>query len=72
MQNSNDGSSLNLFTPEELMKELGVSRRTLRRYELAGMIPAIHLSKRCIRFRRCDVESMLDRFTYSRRHSSVL
>lgn len=65
-EDTNKSSSLNILTPTELMKELGVSRRTLRRWQLAGMLPAIVLNPRVVRYRRCDVEAMLERFTTGR------
>jgi len=60
---SKNKPGLNLLTPAELSNELGVCRRTLRRWEKAGMLPSICLNKRVVRFRRCDVETMLERFS---------
>mgnify|MGYP003715913115 CR=1 FL=1 len=53
----------NLLSRTEVCAELGISKRTLRRYELAGMVSSVRLSKRSIRYRRQDIEQMLNRFT---------
>lgn len=50
------------LTRNEAADLLGISNRTIRRYELAGMNKSIRLNKRVIRYRRTDIEAMLTRF----------
>jgi len=51
-----------LLTRREAAAFLDVSERTIRRYETQGMLKSIHLTRRNVRYRRCDLESMLTRF----------
>lgn len=57
-----------LLTRKEAAAILNLSERTIRRYELAGMLTSIHLTKRNVRYRRCDLEAMLNRFETGGRH----
>ena len=50
------------LTRNEAADLLGISNRTLRRYELAGMITSIRLNKRKLLYRRTAIEAMLTRF----------
>jgi len=60
----NKQSQFGLITPTELQQEFGdITRRTLDRWTRAGMLHPIYLNKRVIRYRRTDVEAMLERLT---------
>jgi excisionase family DNA binding protein len=47
---------------EEAAELLGVSHRTLRRWELRGQLPAVRINRRVIRYRRCDIDDMAEKF----------
>jgi predicted site-specific integrase-resolvase len=57
---------LKLLTPHEVCKELGVCRRTLRRYEEAGLIAPVKLNQRKFLYLREDIEAMLQKFKAGR------
>jgi excisionase family DNA binding protein len=49
-----------LFTVKELAELLKVSPLSLYHWISEGRLPVIRFSKRCVRFRECDVEKLLD------------
>jgi predicted DNA-binding transcriptional regulator AlpA len=51
-----------LLDAKQLGAMLGLSRRTLTRYEEAGMLHPVKLNKRVIRYRLADVDAMLEKF----------
>jgi len=55
-------SNNTLLDPEQLGKMLQVSRRTLARYEVSGLLRPIKLNKRVIRYALSDVDQMLEKF----------
>lgn len=48
-----------LLTRDEVAKILKVCRHTIQRYTRKGLLPALHLNQRVIRYRQEDVESFL-------------
>jgi len=56
----------NLLTPTEVGAMLGVSRRTLSRYECSGHLHPIKLNQRVIRYALSDVNEMLEKFKLGR------
>ena len=54
-----DGPGETLAAPAEVMRRLRVSRRTLRRWTLDGKLPEVRLGSRCVRYRRSDIERLL-------------
>ena len=46
----------------EAAQLLGVTERTLRRWELRGQLPAVRINRRLIRYRRSDIEEMAEKF----------
>ncbi len=55
-------SNETLLSPKQLGDMLQVSRRTLARYETAGLLHPIKLNKRVIRYALSDVDQMLEKF----------
>lgn len=55
-------SNNTLLNPKELGDMLGLSRRTLSRYEKSGHLHPIKLNKRVIRYALSDVDQMLEKF----------
>jgi predicted site-specific integrase-resolvase len=53
----------NLLTPKEVGAMLGVSRRTLSRYEYSGHLHPIKLNQRVIRYAQSDIDEMLLKFS---------
>jgi predicted site-specific integrase-resolvase len=51
-----------LLTPKQLGDMLGVSRKSIRRYELAGLLNPIKINKRVIRYATSDINRMLSKF----------
>ena len=51
-----------LLNPKQLCEMLGLSRRTLSRYEAAGLLHPIKLNRRVIRYAQSDVDDMLQKF----------
>jgi len=51
-----------LLTIEEVMKFMKISRSTVYRLMKTGILPYVKLSPRLIRFRKRDIEEMLNRF----------
>ena len=51
-----------LLNPKQLGDMLGVSRKSIRRYELAGLLNPIKLNKRVIRYASSDIQKMLSKF----------
>lgn|GEM_PF-2678054 len=51
-----------LLNRAEAADLLGVSQRTIRRYELQGLLPTVRLNRRMIRYRRIDIENMCEKF----------
>ena len=51
-----------LLTRREAAAFLNVSEKTIQRYERSNMLRSIHLTRRNVRYRRADLESMLTRF----------
>jgi len=51
-----------LLSPKQLGAMLGLSRRTLARYENDGLLNPIKLNARVTRYARTDVENMLAKF----------
>lgn len=51
-----------LLSPKQLGSMLGLSRRTLARYEAEGLLSPIKLNARVTRYVRADVEGMLSKF----------
>jgi DNA-binding transcriptional MerR regulator len=49
-----------LLTPREVMDEFRVSRHTLTRWAKLGLLPEIRVSERITRYRRDDVERLLE------------
>jgi excisionase family DNA binding protein len=47
-----------LLSPAELADRWGVSRRTLRRWAVAGVLRPVRLSNGIVRFRLADVEAL--------------
>lgn len=52
-----------IYTPKEFGELLGVSRRTLRRYELAGIVNPVKINKRVVRFTQRDVDQLIQQFS---------
>jgi predicted site-specific integrase-resolvase len=51
-----------LLNPKELGDVLGVSRKSIRRYELAGLLNPIKINQRVIRYAYSDIQKMLSKF----------
>lgn len=49
-----------LVKPDEASTLLALSRRTLRRYELAGKLPPVKLNRRVTRYRLADVLRLME------------
>jgi excisionase family DNA binding protein len=49
-----------LLTVRELAERLGISPGTAYHWISQGRLPAVRLSKRCVRFRESDVQLLLD------------
>jgi excisionase family DNA binding protein len=47
----------------QVAEYLGVSPRTVARWTDRGVLPHVKLSKRVIRYRRCDLEAMVEKRT---------
>ena len=45
-----------LITPKETAARLSVSIRTVSRYEKQGLLTAIRLSRRCVRYDEAEIE----------------
>ena len=52
-----------LLNRETAAAKLGVSTRTIVRYERAGRIQPIRLTSRCIRYRDADIEKLIEQST---------
>lgn len=65
MVSKNEDSQTNptkaFLTREEAGNLLGVSPWTLRRWELKGVLPAVRLNRRVIRYRRSDIDALAER-----------
>ncbi len=46
------------MTPQEVAEHFGVDKRTLRRWEEAGVIKGVRFNSRVLRYRREDVEQL--------------
>ena len=51
-----------LLTIEEVMKFMKISRSTVDRLMKTGILPYVKLSPRLIRFRKRDIEELINRF----------
>ncbi len=49
-----------LLTAKETALTLGVHRHTLRKLTAKGIIPSCNLSSRIVRYRRVDIEAILN------------
>lgn len=49
-----------LIKPVEAAALLSLSRRTLRRYEVAGKLPPIKINQRVTRYRMLDVQRLME------------
>ena len=49
-----------LLTVRELAERLGISPGTAYHWLCQGRLPCVRFSKRCVRFRKSDVEKMLE------------
>ena len=54
-----------LLTPTELGAMLGVSRSTLRRWEISGLLHPFKPNKRVTRYAQSDIDEMLLKFSRS-------
>ena len=54
-----------LITPHKLGEILGVSRRTLRRYEIAGILNPVKINQRVVRFTEENVDQLIEQFSRS-------
>jgi excisionase family DNA binding protein len=48
-----------LLAPGEVQQQLRVCRHTLRRWEIAGRIKAVRFGRRVIRFRRAEIQRLI-------------
>jgi excisionase family DNA binding protein len=48
-----------LWTTAEVMAALKVSENTVRRWATDGVLPAVKIGPRAVRFRRSDVDALL-------------
>jgi len=49
-----------LLTAREVGAFIGVSTKTVRRWEREGRLPAVRVTAHTVRFRRSDVEALTD------------
>ena len=49
-----------LLNIRELSERLGISSMTAYHWLSQGRLPCVRFSARCVRFRECDVQQMLD------------
>jgi len=49
--------------PQEAAEYLGISRRKLQYLQAEGAIPYAVLGRRCVLFRRSELDKAIDRFT---------
>lgn len=49
-----------LIRPDEVAEMLALSRRTLRRYEIAGRLHPIKINRRVTRYRVAEVRSLME------------
>jgi len=54
-----------LLTVTELAECLGISPGTAYHWLSQGRLPCIKFSSRCVRFRECDVQKMLEQLGHS-------
>lgn len=54
-----------LLTPKELGDMLGLTRKTLSRYEKSGLLHPIKLNSRVVRYAQSDIDEMLLKFSQS-------
>ena len=50
-----------LLTAKEVAQWLGVSEKTVRRWQHQGKLPCVKLNGWAVRFKRCDVEAFIER-----------
>jgi excisionase family DNA binding protein len=60
MSLTNDAASDDLLTTREVAGRLRVSTATVLRRFRSGEIPAVQLGPRTLRFRRSDIDALLD------------
>lgn len=53
------------LTKTEAAKLIGVSQRTIRRWELRGQLPCCRVNQRVLRYRRCDIDDLMERMLSS-------
>lgn len=51
------------FTRSELAKYLKISPRTVSLWQAQGRIPTLKLGRKCVRFRRRDIDEALQMYT---------
>ena len=55
-----------MVTAKDVCEQLGITRRTLRNWEMAGTINGIRMSSRKIRFNQADVTRLLTRGAFAK------
>jgi len=56
-----------LLTVKELAELLGIAPGSIYHWLSQGRLPCVRFSRRCVRFRESDLESLLDRMSGSKR-----
>ena len=56
-----------LLTVKELAELLGIAPGSIYHWLSQGRLPCVRFSRRCVRFRESDLESLLDRMSGSKK-----